>query len=174
MLLCRQAPSPYLTATRSEDSNQKGYRVFSNVDAVSFFYQFWLDPDSAKRNFAIYALNKIYVLLRMAQGCSVSPQIAQSIISKCMSSHPLVKAFLDDLTCFSGEVDKHIEKDLPRLFALCSFYNVLLNAKKCEFVRDSCRILGHQISEEQLTLLNDKIEKLNDRVPQRQKILCLN
>ena len=154
-------PLPNMEEFRREIT-QEGFKIFSNLDASQFFYQFRLDPDSARKNFGVLALGRVYMFLRLAMGYKNSPSIAQSIISKCLRCHKRAKAFLDDLTTYSKSVDEHLHQDLPKLLAICSHYNILLKPSKADLFRSSLRILGHQISEEALTLSNDKILKLKD------------
>ena len=58
---------------------KEGYKVFSNLDASSFYYQFKLEPESARKNFGILALGRVYYFLRLAMGYKNSPSIAQNI-----------------------------------------------------------------------------------------------
>ena len=93
-------------------------------------------------------------------GCRSSPSIAQSIVARCFRSNPHTRPFLDDFTCYSRDIDEHLDVDLPLLLATCSKYNILLKPAKCDLVRPETRILGHQISEESMTLSNEKVEKI--------------
>ena len=154
-------PLPNMDQFR-QNCAKKGYKVFSNFDCSAFFYQMVVDKDSARRNFGVYALNKIFVFLRLAMGCRSSPSIAQSIIERCFRCHDRAHPFLDDVTVVSTDVDEHIEKDLPKMLALASYFNILLKPSKADIIRDDCRILGHQVSEEAMTLSAEKIKKINE------------
>ena len=59
-----------------------------------------------------------------------------------------------------SNIDEHLDVDLPLLLATCSKYNILLKPAKCDLVCPETRILGHQISEESMTLSNEKVEKI--------------
>ena len=154
-------PLPDMTAFR-EDCARRGFSTFSNFDLADFFFQIPLDEKTAKENFGFIAFNRLYVLLRLAMGCSQSPSIASFVSHQIMKTHPHGKAFLDDATIFSKNIEEQITKDLPLFFALCSHYNALLKPSKSDLLKSSCRILGHQIAEEQLTLSSEKVEKLKN------------
>ena len=138
----------------------KGFTVFSNFDCSSFFYQFKIDKESARKNFGVYALGRIYIFLRLAMGCKISPSVSQAIIDRCFRCHDHCRPFLDDLTLVSTSIAEHLDVDLPKMLAICSYYNILLKPTKCDIIRPDCRILGHQVSQESMTLSAEKIEKI--------------
>ena len=55
--------------------------------------------------------------------------------------------------------------DLPKAFAIASFYNMLFSPKKTKLLADNCRILGHEISREAMSLSQEKIDKLEKLQP---------
>ena len=138
-----------------------GYTTFSNFDCSSFFHQFPVSKESSKL-LGIHAINKIYCYLRLSQGLKLSPPIVQNFISKAMRCHERVFPFIDDCSVASENVQQHLYEDLPKFFALCSYYRILLKPSKADMVRKSTRVLGFQIGESQLSISKEKEVKISD------------
>ena len=154
-------PLPHMDDFRQKCA-EKGFKIFSNFDCSTFYHQIMVDPQCAAENFNFHALGRVYTLLRLAMGCKNSPAIAQATNDKIFRSHAHCAPFLDDLTVYSRTMDEHINIDLPKMLALSSHYNLLLKPSKADIGRRECRILGHNVAEELLTLSPEKIEKIAD------------
>ena len=144
-----------------EKVGKMGYTTFSNFDCSSFFHQFPVSKESSKL-LGIHAINKIYCYLRLSQGLKLSPPIVQNFISKAMRCHERVFPFIDDCSVASENVQQHLYEDLPKFFALCSYYRILLKPSKADMVRKSTRVLGFQIGESQLSISKEKEVKISD------------
>ena len=79
-----------------------------------------------------------------------------------MRCHERVFPFIDDCSVASKNVQQHLYEDLPKFFALCSYYRILLKPSKADMVRESTRVLGFQIGESQLSLSKEKEVKISD------------
>ena len=152
-------PLPDMNKFREEVASE-GFKIFSNFDAQTFFYQIKLDRDTAAQNFSIYAMEKLFFFLRLAMGFKGSPCIAQFISDTAFEKHQHCKTFIDDFTTYSKDTKEHLEEDVPKTLACASFYNILLSPSKADLFRSSCRVLGHQISENSMSLSNEKVEKI--------------
>ena len=128
-------------------ASSAGIKYFSNINGASYFYQFRVDEDTARENLCLMALGRLFVSLGILMGLKLAPSFVQSALEKMMSSHKRCKPFVDDFTTFSTTVDEHLDADLPKTLALCSYYNILLSPKKADILKTSCRILGFKISE---------------------------
>ena len=138
----------------------EGYTVFSNMDAASFYYQFHVDYETARKWFCFAALGRVYCLRRLCQGARNSPPIAQSFVTAAFREHSNSHPFMDDITVKSKTMDEHLEVDLPTSLAICSKFNILLKPSKCDLLRPEVRILGFQISRSAEALADEKKEKI--------------
>merc|ERR1711911_146181 len=93
-------------------------------------------------------------------GYKSAPSVAQFVTQTALEKHPHAKGFIDDLSTYSEDNERHLNDDLPKLLAICSFYNILLAPEKADLFRSSCRVLGHQIGENSMTLSAEKDEKI--------------
>ena len=152
-------PIPFCDEFR-RDIASEGYTVFSNCDCSSFYYQFKVEKVTARKLFGFAALGRVYYLKRLPQGCKLSPCYAQAFMDKVFRCHPNCRAFMDDLTIKSKSVEDHLKIDLPKTFAICSKYNILLKPSKCDLIRPDVRILGYQISRSAESLTSEKIDKI--------------
>ena len=139
---------------------QKNYKIFSNFDLSSMFHQFPIDRETARKNFCVSAMGRIFIFLRLLMGFKNSPGLAQAFMDKAFQKHDHAHPFLDDLTVASISIAQHLKIDLPRAFAIASFYGLLFSPKKTALFAPSCRILGHQISEESMSLSAEKIDMI--------------
>ena len=139
---------------------EAGIKYFSNIDGASYFYQFRVDENSARENLCLMALGRLFVSLGILMGLKLAPSFVQATSEKMMNSHKHCKSFVDDLTTFSTTINEHLDLDLPKTLALCSYYNVLLSPKKADILKTSCRILGFKISESSTSLSGEKMDKI--------------
>ena len=160
-------PLPNCDSFRRECA-QKNFKVFSNFDCSAFFYQFNVDKETAYQNFGVYALNRIFCFMKLAMGLKISPSYAQQAISRWFRCHQHARPFLDDITIVSTTVEEHLRDDLPKMLAICSYYNILLKPSKADIIRSECGILGHSVSESALSLSAEKnIEDRGNCFPHR-------
>ena len=159
-------PLPNMDQFRREIAG-KGYRVFTTLDCAKMFNQIVMDRDCAIRNFGILALGKVYAFLRGLMGCKSMPAICQKLMDTAFQSVKNTKPFLDDLSIKSKDELTHLKVDLPEALAVCSFYNILLQPEKTDLMKSSTRILGHQISQESMSLSGEKREKIMALAPPR-------
>ena len=152
-------PIPFCDEFRRKVA-EEGYTVFSNCDAASFFYQFKIDYESAQKLFGFAALGRVWCLTRLCQGNKNSPPISQAFMEKAFRPHTNSHPFIDDITVKSKTTDEHLEEDLPKAFAICSHYNILLKPSKCDLLRPEVRVLGYQISRSMESLTEEKKEKI--------------
>ena len=134
----------------------KGYRVFTNFDAVEMYHQLPVDKECARKNFNIHALGKIFTFLRGLQGNKLMPSVCQKFSATAFESVDHTTPFIDDFTCKSMDEMTHLTKDLPETLAICSFYNILLRPGKTDLMRPTARVLGYQIAEQTISICNEK------------------
>lgn len=72
---------------------------------------------------------------------------------------PLIIPYLDDIIIFSKDEDGHIEH-LKITFKKLEENKIWLNRKKCKFIMEEIRILGHIIRRGEVQVDNSKIETI--------------
>ena len=153
-------PLPNMQSFRRRCAAQN-LRVFTNLDASSYFHQIRV-ADESKKSFGFFALDKVFQMGRLSQGASPAPGIAQyvaeKIFERCEQAHP----FLDDVTTASTSTSVHLDVDLPKTLAHASFFNLLFKPSKADILRTSTRVLGFQLSEESQSLSPEKWEKIRN------------
>ena len=93
-------------------------------------------------------------------GYKNSAQVAMSTICRLFSKLKCCLPYLDDLSIASPSAKKHLEEDLPNVFAGCSRHNILISPKKCDFFRYDVRVLGYQISWSSEMVAAERREKI--------------
>ena len=152
-------PLPLVDQFRAEVASGE-FKVFSNFDLASGFYQIPLETESAKRLFAFMALGRMYYMKRLSMGNKSSPALMQQIVEKIFKKHENVKGFIDDLTVRSRNMHEHVHKDIPKFLAICSRYNLLLKPEKTELAVPYARILGFKVSQQSTSLSIEKADKI--------------
>ena len=143
----------------------KGYRVFTNFDAVEMYHQLPVDKECARKNFNIHALGRIYTFQRGLQGNKLMPSVCQKFSATAFESVDHTTPFIDDFTCKSIDEESHLSVDVPETLAICSFYNILLRPGKTDLMRPTARVLGYQIAEQSISICNEKKDKIIGLVP---------
>ena len=71
----------------------------------------------------------------------------------------LLLTFIDNVTRKSKNPGKHLNTDLPKAFAICSRYNILLKPSKCNLLISKVCVLGCRVSRSMESLTEEKKEK---------------
>ena len=156
-----QFPLPLAEEFRREVAKD-GYTTFSNFDASQMFYQFKIDPESVRKYFGFYALGRVYLLKRLAMGLKTSISYVQKFMDKCFRSHKNCLPFVDDLSIRSKTINTHLNIDLPLALAICSKFNILLNPKKSDLLKNEVRVLGFQLGRSSESIADEKKTKIKE------------
>lgn len=136
-----------------------GARYFSSLDLSNSYFQIQLkDEDTHKTSFSVF--NSSYEFLRLPMGMNISPPKYQSIMTKVIKGcEHFAMVYLDDILLFSRTLDehfRHIEIILQRIRDNC----LKLKAKKCFFLKEEIKFLGHVINSSGILPDKDKITAL--------------
>ena len=156
-----QYPLPY-SADFIASISKPPFKVFTNVDFVSMFYQMNITEKCARKYFAFQCLNRTFYLKRMVMGFSGAPSYCQAMLERCFRSAPNSHGFIDDVTTKSETQEAHVRRDLPLMLAICSKYNLLISPKKVDLMKDNVRVLGFQLSQCSKAIANEKKEKIQN------------
>ena len=79
--------------------------------------------------------------------------------------------YMDDVIVFSRTAEEHLQH-LRHLFQRLSDHHIVVNKEKCTFANKMVRFLGHDVSEEGITVPIDKVQTMLDfPVPKTKKEL---
>ena len=135
------------------------YSWYSCVDGKAWFHQILVNSESSKECFCISAAGRIWRMVRLCMGAKVSPSIAQCLVDLMFKNHDNCRAYLDDFTTFSHNLEDHL-KHLEKTFGLCSYYNMLLAPNKAHLATQTMRNLGFQVASKETSMCSEKIDKI--------------
>lgn len=133
-------------------------KVFSVLDLSGAFNQLFLDDESAR----LLVMNTHKGLLspkRLCYGVKTAPAIFQETMDKILSGLDNVFCYIDDILIATENENSHL-KALDAVFARLNMHNVRLNGTKCQFMKSKIRYLGHELTSEGVSPLQDKIEAI--------------
>ena len=136
--------------------------MFSTLDLSSGFHQIRVDNENVDEVFGFRAMGRLYVMETLSMGYKVSPGKFQGIMDKLFESHERADPFMDDVGVASKNMREHLESDLPRALAICSKYNILLKAAKCDLAKSETRVLGFQVKNSATKLSCEKRDKIKE------------
>ena len=145
-----------------EDTIRKlgqGYNYFSKLDLKSEFYQIPI-KELDKPKTAFVTLFGLYQFNVLPMGLINSPPTFQKVMTNTLKScHQFCLVYLDDIIVFSKSYEEHI-LHLERVFSALQARNFILNPPKCELMVPKINYLGHTISENVITPMDEKIQAI--------------
>ena len=110
--------------------------------------------------------NYLYRFLPM--GLSSSSTYFQRLMNEVLAGVPQVYAYLDDIIVISSDLKEHIRL-LKLVFDRLRLHGLVVNQDKCVFVVSSLKFLGHRVTVEGLSPLEDKAQGILDYAQPRTK-----
>lgn len=138
--------------------------TYTSVDLSSSYLQIPV-AEEFRELLAFTVRNKRYQMKRCPFGLKSSGMVFAKAIATVLSEEPnmcqtqKVFHYVDDLLICGDEEDETFEM-LDNLFAKFLKYSFSINPKKVDILRPSINFLGHKVSKEGITPLNDKIEAI--------------
>ena len=108
------------------------------------YYVFELDEESQELC-TIATLFGLYKSKRLPMGINISPDIAQDAIEKVLHNINDVKAYIDDIGCFSSDWETHIAL-LDKVLSHLEATGFILNPCKCEWGIQETNWLSHWLT----------------------------
>lgn len=125
-------------------SRRTGYKFLSKLDISMQYYTFELAEDS--RDITTIATPfGLYRYARLPMGISTSPDIAQEIMEKVLDAISDIEIYIDDIACFSGSYDEHMEL-LDKVLTRLQDNGFSVNPLKCEWAVQETDFLGHWLT----------------------------
>ena len=142
------------------------------VDASSGFWQIPVAEED-KEKLAFCTTFGTYQWKVMPFGFTNAPSVFQRAINEtlddCLFQRCLV--YIDDICIFSKTFKQHIE-NIKEVFDKLRKFNWKLKLSKCTFAQTKIEYLGHEISKDEIKVLDKNLEKLmNMQRPKNTKTL---
>ena len=117
--------------------------VYSVIDLAGAFWQLPVDPDSKEKT-AFVVQSGQYLFNHMPFGLRNAPASFQKLIADIFRglTYKTMIGFIDDMICFSPNVDQHM-KDLQEIFHRLRQAYLKAKPTKCIFATNSVKYLGH-------------------------------
>ena len=140
-----------------------GACIFSSLDLKSGYWQVDMEEDSKKYTAFTVGPLGFFECNRLAFGLKNAPATFQRLMQEVLGDLHLngVVVYLDDLIIYSKTIKEHFEL-LREVFRRLRNAGLKFNAKKCQFFRDSIKVLGHVVSAEGIACDEEKISAVRD------------
>ena len=133
-----------------------GGRLFSKVDLSQAYQQLPLEEELRKL-VVINTQKGLFRYTRLPYGISSAPGIFQRVMESLLQGIPGVIAYLDDILVSAATEEEHLQR-LEMVFERLEKAGLRARESKCEFMVPSVSYLGHQIDEDGLHPLPDKVQ----------------
>jgi len=142
-------------------------KVFTTIDLFSGFHQIPMYKDDIpKTSFTTMYGN--YQFRVMPFGLCNAPGTFQREMNRIFL--PLIGicmfVYVDDLVVFSPSIEQHIE-DLNKVFNIIKENNLKINLEKCNFFKEKVNLLGHTLSINGISPIQEKIQVILEWIPPR-------
>ena len=145
-----------------------GSKWFSTIDLTSAFFHVVLDEGSRHlTNF--FAGDGMYRFKRLPFGLTNAPDIFQEILQTVvLAGCEGVRNYLDDIFVFGSTKEEH-DQNLRAVMERLKDHNVCINEEKSVFGQQSVKFLGFQLSDDGLSVEEDKLKAIREfRRPETQ------
>ncbi len=137
----------------------EGFTFATDLDLNMGYYTIRLDPDASNICTIIFPWGK-YSYKQLPTSIAGSPDIFQGKMSKLMESLDYVRAYLDDLLCFSKlSLEDHLEK-LEDVLRWLRDAGLKVNAEKLTFCALEIEYLGYVLTRDGIKSQSNKVQTI--------------
>ncbi len=133
-------------------------KVFSKLDLSQAYLQLQLD-ESSMQYVTINTHKGLYSFTRLPFGVASAPAIFQKIMDRILQGLPNVGCYIDDILITGEDEASHLQT-LEEVFIRLEKHGIRLRQEKCCFMIPKVEYLGHQISEEGIQPLANKVSAI--------------
>ena len=143
--------------------NLSGNAYFTVLDAKSGYHQVNIKEEHKERTAFTVGPLGFYEYNRMPFGLSNSPATYQRLMEECLGDLHLKICFifLDDIIIFSRTYEDHVER-LQQVFDRLRAAGLKLSPKKCNFLMERVKYVGHIVSKDGIETDPDKTERVRN------------
>ena len=129
----------------------------------SGYYHMVLSEESRPKSAFVSAYGK-WEFKRCPFGLAQAPAYFQRLVNEVLSGLTFAFGYLDDILVFSPNMETHL-KHLRPLFERLRNADLKLKEVKCNFLKKHIQYLGHIISGEGITPVQEKLESIQNMLP---------
>ncbi|XP_039862929.1 uncharacterized protein LOC120718450 [Simochromis diagramma] len=137
-----------------------GGRTFTKLDMSHAYQQLLLDEES-KKYVTINTHKGLFKYNRLVFGVASSPAIFQRTMDNLLQNIPGVAVYLDDILVTGKTEEEHL-RNLEQVLKKLSEAGLRLKHSKCVFQAPSVTYLGHRISAQGLSPLEEKVRAVKE------------
>ena len=141
----------------------KGSKIYSTFDMRSGYYHMVLSKKSRLKMAFAPSYGK-WEFKRCLFGSAQAPAYFQRLVNKVLSGFTFAFGCLDDILVFSPDMKSHLEH-LRLLFERLRIADLKLKEVKCNFLKRHIQYLGHIVSREGITPLQEKLDSIQKMLP---------
>jgi transposase InsO family protein len=142
-----------------------GKRYFTIIDLKSGFNQIKIyEPHRLKTAFTWN--QRVYHFVGAPFGFKNIPQDFQRIMDRIFRDMDFVIPYIDDLIIFSDSIESHTQH-VTLVLQQLNKYNLRANLEKLQLLYEAIIILGHEISQEGIRVVQEKLERMDFWQPPR-------
>ena len=137
-------------------------KYFSTLDLGNAYYQIELE-EASKEKTAFSTRNRQYCFNRMPFGIAAAPATFQRMMNKMLEdlNWKIALVYLDDIIIFSKSKEEHYH-NLQLVFEKIKQHGLKVKLKKCHFLKESVKFLGHILTKDGLSTDPDKLKAIQE------------
>ena len=135
-------------------------RYFSSLDISNAYHHIPVAEEDIPKTAFVWEKG-VYEYGTLPFGLSNAPSYWSQLMSIVLNGVENAKSYLDDIILYTDTFEKHLET-LKIVFDRIRKANLKLNKKKCEFIMESMKYLGHLLTIDGLKPDPDKVQVILD------------
>ena len=135
-------------------------KIFSHLDVKSAYHNVRLDPET-KHKTAFAVGGKLWEWNVLPFGLCTSGSVFQRILDEILDGLDFVTAYADDICIFTREDDEELHmQQVHEVLKRLEAAGLKLRPDKCVFAQKSVECLGHRVTHDAVSALEDKTEDI--------------
>ncbi|KAF9758282.1 Retrovirus-related Pol polyprotein from transposon, partial [Nosema granulosis] len=150
-------PMPRIDETLEQLS---GSCVFSKLDALSGFLQIRMHEDDIEKT-AFECRAGLFEFWKMPFGLANGSATFQRVMNRILRPYlnKFAVVYIDDIIIYSKNEEDH-KLHLKEVFRCLEANGLVLNKKKCEYMKKEIHLLGHLVNKDGISISEDRLEAI--------------
>lgn len=141
----------------------KGASLFSTIDLAQGYLQVSVDEQDKHKTAFRLGTGGLYEYNRMPYGVMGGPATFQRLMETCLGDllYNGVLIYIDDIMIYSQNFEEH-KKKVDLVLSKLRQHGLKIHLKKCQFLRQEVKYLGHVVSAEGVKTNPEKIKAISE------------
>lgn len=148
-------------------SRLDGGRVFAKLDMAQAYQQLAVDEETAKIQ-AITTHKGTFAVNRLQFGIASAPGIFQSLMERLLGGLDGVMPYFDDIIVVAVD-ECDLAQKLKSVLQIFASNGLRLRKDKCIFKASQLEFLGHQVSADGISAVDDKVDSIRLHCPRTRR-----